>query len=145
MDAIELGPVDCMVVEFPGSNFRGEIAPALAALVNSGTIRILDLTFIRKDADGSLTHLELDAIDPSAVSAFDELDGTIAGLLSPDDIAAIGAALPEDSSAALLVWENTWAARVASAVGRADGRVTLFERIPADVAEAAMLAAAAAG
>ncbi|WTW98122.1 DUF6325 family protein [Streptomycetaceae bacterium NBC_01309] len=142
---MDLGPVDYIVVEFPGSKFRGEIGPALAALVNSGTIRILDLTFVRKTADGETTHLELDALDPGDVAAFDEVDGTIAGLLNQEDIDLIAAELPADSSAAVIVFENTWAARIAAAIGRADGRVAAFERIPADAAEAALMAVAAQG
>ncbi|MDI2129974.1 DUF6325 family protein [Yinghuangia seranimata] len=139
---MQLGPVDCLVVEFPGNNFRGEIAPALAALVNSGTIRILDLTFVRKDADGDVTYFELDDLDPVDVAGFDDVDGTISGLLNRDDIAQVADALAPDSSAALLVWENTWAARITTAIADADGRVAAFERIPADVAEAALLAVA---
>ena len=138
---MELGPVDCLVVVFPGNRFRGEIVPALTDLVTRDLVRILDLTFVHKDADGTVTRLEIDGLDQEIVDRLAELDGEVLGLLNEDDIALVAQSLEPDSSAALIVWENVWAAGITEAVRRADGYSAAFERIPAEAAEAALAAA----
>ncbi|MGW3106173.1 DUF6325 family protein [Streptomyces sp. NPDC001100] len=134
---MDVGPVEYVVVAFPGNRFRGEIAPELRALVASGTVRILDLTFVKKDADGAVSYVELDALDPTEASVFDDIDGEVGGLFTREDLALVADELPPDSSAALLLWEDTWAAGMASAVRRAGGRLVAHERIPAEVVERA--------
>ena len=104
---MSIGPVEYMIVGFPGNQFNGEIAPALADLITSGTIRILDLVFIAKDADGNHAAVEFDEHD--ALAGFGDLDGDVGGLISHDDIEYAAEALEPDSSAALLIWEDTWA------------------------------------
>jgi Family of unknown function (DUF6325) len=138
-----LGPVEYLVVGFPGNNFRGEIAPALAKLVDDKFVRILDLIFIGKDLDGTTVTLEVDEVDGEA--SFSVVDGEIGGLIGDDDISHAAAGLEPGSSAALLIWEDLWAAPFAQAVRNADGIVLEGGRIPADVIEAALTALPAAG
>jgi hypothetical protein len=129
-DEIE-GPVDLVLLRFPGNHFTGEVAPALGDLVSSGTVRILDLIFITKDADGNVAAVELDQLG-DAGAAFDDVDGEVSGLLTDEDIDAAGEEMEANSSAALLLFENTWAARFANALRAADAEVIAFERIPHD-------------
>ena len=139
--AMTMGPVEYIVIEFPGNQFKGEIVPALRDLVASGTIRILDLVFVKKDADGKVEAIELAALSPEEAAAFDDLEGDVAGLLNEEDVQLVADELAPDSSAGLLVWENAWATRFADAVRNANGRVVASERIPRDVVEAALEAA----
>jgi hypothetical protein len=122
------GPVEYIIVGFPGNKFTGQIAPELVALVESGTIRILDLIFIGKDADGSVATLEIDEL--SSVEGFSALDGDVGGLISPDDIEFAAQSLEPNSSAALLIWEDVWAAPFAEAVRRSGGVLLEGARIP---------------
>ena len=126
----ELGPVDYLVVEFPGSNFTGEILPELAALVENGTVRVLDLVLITKDADGSYEAFEMTDVDPSLLGELRDLERELADLLSEDDVVAVSQAMEPGSTAALLVYENAWAAPFASAVRRAGGQLIANGRIP---------------
>ena len=144
----EIGPVDYMIVAFPGNQFRGEIAPALAELVEANTIRIIDLAVVTKDADGSVAAFELSELDPEVQQAFDKLGNEVSGLFNEDDLAAAGEELEPNSSAALLVWENVWARRTAQAIRDAGGILLDFDRLPHDVVQAAreyVVAAAAEG
>jgi Family of unknown function (DUF6325) len=139
------GPVDCVVISFPGSKFKGEIVPAIKRLVDAGTVRILDLVFIQKSEEGDILVLELSDLGASEVSAFDDLDGEVDELLTDDDIDELAALVAPGDAAALLVWENTWAAEAAAAIRAADGVVVLHERIPADQVEAAWASAGLGG
>ncbi|MEY9847408.1 DUF6325 family protein [Streptacidiphilus sp. MAP5-3] len=130
---MDVGPVEYIVIAFPGNRFNGEIVPEVNRLVENGTVRILDLTFIKKDNDGTVTYVELDALDPEEASAFDSVDGEIDGLFSEEDLATIAEDIVPGSAAALLVWENTWAAGIAAAIQRAGGLLVQHERIPAPV------------
>jgi Family of unknown function (DUF6325) len=136
----ELGPVDWMVVEFPGSRFRGEIAPILDDLVADGIIRVLDLVVIRKDDDGALDFFEISELDDSELGELRSYETELAMLLSAEDVDAVAAAVEPGSTAALLVWENRWAAPFGSAVRRAGGQLVASGRIPVQ----ALLAAAEA-
>jgi Family of unknown function (DUF6325) len=131
-----MGPVEYIIVAFPGNEFTGEIAPELEALVSSGTIRVLDLIFIGKDADGSVASFEIDELD--AVAAFDGLDADVGGLISPEDIEHAAANLEPNSSAALLIWEDLWAEPFAQAVQRSGGVLLEGARIPGELLAAAM-------
>jgi hypothetical protein len=126
----ELGPVDWLVVEFPGSHFKGEIAPALDELVEAGTIRILDLVLIKKDEDGSVGFFEISDLDESELGGIVAYETELATLLAAEDVEAVAEAVEPGSSAALLVWENAWAAPFASAVRRAGGQLVATGRIP---------------
>jgi hypothetical protein len=131
-----IGPVEYLVLGFPGNQFTGAIAPALADLSSSGTIRILDLVFIAKDADGNVVAVELE--DHDEAEAFAGLEGEIGGLVSQDDIEHAAEDLEPGSSAALLVWEDTWAAPLADALRESGGVLIEGGRIPHDLIEAAL-------
>ena len=126
----ELGPVDWIVVEFPGSTFNGEIAPALRDLVDRDLIRVLDLLVLKKDSDGTLEAFELSDLDTSEIGELRGYESQLAMLLSEDDVTAVAAAIEPGSSAAVLVWENTWAAPFASAVRHSGGQLVASGRIP---------------
>jgi hypothetical protein len=125
-----LGPVDWIVVEFPGSSFNGEIAPALRDLVNREVVRVLDLLVLKKDPDGALEAFELSDLDATEIGELRTYESQLAMLLSADDETAVAAAIEPGSSAAVLVWENTWAAPFASAVRRSGGQLVASGRIP---------------
>jgi hypothetical protein len=133
----EIGPVDYLIVAFPGNRFRGEIAPALAELIESKTIRIIDLAFVAKDADGTTGSFELTDLQPDIKEAFEKLDIEVSGLFNQDDLDAAAEELDPDSSAALLVWENVWARKTAQAMRDAGGVILDFERLPHEVVQAA--------
>jgi hypothetical protein len=133
----EIGPVDYMIVAFPGNEFQGEIAPALGDLVEAGTIRIIDLAFVGKNAEGEIVAFELTDLDPEIREGFEKAGVEVNGLFNETDLMAAGAELEPNSSAALLVWENVWARDVAQKIREAGGILLDFERLPHDVVEAA--------
>ena len=135
-----LGPVDYLVVEFPAdkANFQGEIASELKTLIDSGTIRVLDLLLMRKDEDGSVEALELDDVDESLVGELRELEREAAMLLAAEDVESIGMALEPGAVAGVLVWENSWAGPFGSAVRRAGGQLVANGRIPTQAIIAAV-------
>ena len=139
---MDIGPVEYLVVEFPGNEFKGEIAPEIAALAQSGVIRILDLVFISKDESGDVVWLEADAMEGEVALGFLDSFDQLQGLLNEDDIATVAAELAPNSSAGLILWENTWAARLAGAIENANGRVVAHERIPREYVLEAVQAAA---
>ncbi|MFE2286361.1 DUF6325 family protein [Streptomyces sp. NPDC059443] len=130
-----VGPVDVAVVAFEGNRFNGEVAPALRQLQDSGTVRILDLTFVRKERDGSVSVVEL--ADSDVAEVFHRVTGDEFDLLSDRDLEAVAQDLPPESSALVVVWENTWAARLTAALRDSNGRLLFMERVPrADVVRA---------
>jgi len=131
-----LGPVEYIVVSFPGNQFNGQIAPELVALVESGTIRILDLLFIGKDAEGTVVSFEIDELADAL--GFDRLPGEVGGLIGPEDIEFVGAQLEANSSAALLIWEDVWATPFASAILESGGILLQGARIPHDLIQSAL-------
>jgi Family of unknown function (DUF6325) len=136
----EIGPVEYMAVSFPGNKFRGEIAPALKELVDSGTVRIIDLAFVTKDADGNILAMEVEELDSDAGKAFAALQAEIGDLVNADDLQAVGEVLQPNSSAAVLVWEDVWATKLAKAIRDADGVLLDLERVPHEVVQAALSA-----
>ena len=139
-DVDELGPVDYLVVEFPAdkANFSGEMASELSALVKRGAVRVLDLLFLKKDPDGSVEGFESHEFDDSELGELRALESELAMLLAEEDVEAIGAALEPGSVAAVLVWENVWAAPFASAVRRSGGQLVTSGRIPIQALVAAI-------
>jgi hypothetical protein len=133
----EIGPVDYMIVAFPGNEFRGEIAPALADLVDAGTIRIIDLAFVGKDTDGEIVAFEVSDLDPDVREGLEKVGIEVSGLFNEDDLMAAGEELEPNTSAALLVWENVWARDVAQKMRDAGGVLLDFERLPHEVVQAA--------
>jgi hypothetical protein len=131
VDAVdELGPVDWIVVEFPGSRFNGQIAPALLDLVERDLIRVLDLLVLKKDDDGTLEAFELSDLDEGEIGELRTYESELAMLLSEEDVTSLAAAIEPGSSAAVLVWENSWAAPFGSAVRRSGGQLVASGRIP---------------
>jgi hypothetical protein len=135
--AEEIGPVEYMIVAFPGNRFRGEIAPALADLVEAGTIRLMDVVFVGKDADGEVMAFELSELDPEVREGLENLGIEETGLFSEEDLMAAAEELDPDTSAALLVWEDIWARDVAQAMRDAGGVLFDFGRLPHEVVQAA--------
>jgi uncharacterized membrane protein len=128
------GPVEILVVKFPGNRFTGEMAPELSRLVESGTITIVDLLFIHKDNDGNVTSFELADLEGEDAQAYvDVVTGDLEDVLSEDDILHFAALLENNTSAGLLIFENSWAATFVQAMKNAHGEVILSERIPSDV------------
>jgi hypothetical protein len=134
----ELGPVDYLVVEFPGSNFNGEIMPELVDLVSRGLVRVLDLVLIKKEEDGSFEAFEFADIEEGLLGGLREMERELADLLSEDDVAAVADALEPGSTAGLLIYENLWAAPFASAVRRSGGQLVASGRIPVQALLAAI-------
>lgn len=133
----ELGPVDWVILEFPGSRFRGEIAPILADLVDDGVVRVLDLVLVTKQMDGTVEARELTDADGAEIGALREMKSDLT-LLSEQDVTSAAAAIEPGSTAALLVWENRWAAPFATAVRRAGGELVATGRVPVPVLLAAL-------
>jgi Family of unknown function (DUF6325) len=138
--ADELGPIDYLVVEFPGSKFNGKIAPALIDLVDRGVIRVLDLVIVKKDDDGTLEALEIGDLDETEAGSLLSYETELAMLLSADDVTALAETIEPGTSAAALVWENTWAAPFASEVRKSGGQLVATGRIPTQVIAAAIAA-----
>ncbi|MER7674838.1 DUF6325 family protein [Kitasatospora sp. NPDC096128] len=137
IDVSDMGPVDYLVVEFPQVGMRGEGLPLLIDLVDRGIIRILDLLFITRQADGSVVGVDITDIDRDGRLDLEVFKGASSGLLGEDDINEAGSALEPGSSAGVLVYENLWAAPFASALRRNGARVVAGGRIPlSDVIDA---------
>jgi hypothetical protein len=139
-DVDELGPVDYVVVEFPAdkADFSGEMAKELSALVSGGTVRVLDLILLKKELDGSVEGFESHDFGDGDLGGLRELETGLALLLAEEDVEAIGAALEPGSVAAVLVWENVWAAPFGSAVRRSGGQLVASGRIPTQALAAAV-------
>ncbi len=133
-----VGPVSCAVFGFPGSNFKGAIAPALADLVDKGTIRVLDLVFAIKDQQGDVAVVELQDLDDEQRAHWTGITDDPSGLLTEEDVDAIADALEPGDAAAMLIWEDVWAGPFAQAVRDADGELIMLERIPYDLVVAAL-------
>jgi hypothetical protein len=128
-DDIEMGPIDYLLVEWPGKQPEGEIAPYLVDLVDRGLIRILDLVFLAKGDDGTIAAMEIADVG-GEVAELAIFEGAASGLLDDEDIDEAGSALEAGTSAALLVYENTWAGPFAAAVRRSGGQLVASGRIP---------------
>jgi uncharacterized membrane protein len=134
----EIGPVEYMAVAFPGNKFTGKVAPALKELVDSGTIRVIDLAFVGKDEKGNVVAMELEELDSEVGQAFATLQYEIGDLVNEADLKEIGAALEPNSSAAILVWEDVWAAKFANALRGAGGILIDRQLIPHEIIKAAL-------
>jgi hypothetical protein len=135
---MSVGPVEYMIVAFPGNQFKGEVIPALQELVDNGTINVIDLAFVIKDAEGNMAALEAGDLDSDVGAAFAKLGGANGGLLNQEDLEAAAEELEPNSSAALLVWEDVWATKLRDAILNAGGELLDLERLPGDVVQAAV-------
>lgn len=141
-DALDdIGPIDYLVVEFPGSRMTGEGLPLLVDLVDRGIIRILDLVFVKKELDGSVSGLAIADLDADGKLDLAIFEGASTGLLGQDDIDEAGSALEPGSSAGILVYENRWAAPFAAALRRGGAQLVASGRIPTQALLAALDAA----
>lgn len=132
---MDVNQVDYMVIDFPGTVPAETVVPPIQALVEDGVVEILDLVFIRKDAEGTVEAIELDALDTADAEAFAELTGEIHGLLSDEDLMLMGEELPSGSTAAVLVWENTATRALKRAVHASGGTVVAHEHVPGVLVE----------
>lgn len=130
-----LGPVDFIVVRFPGNQFSSDIAEGISSLTDAGTIRIIDLLFLAKDASGTSKVVELTDLDDNAYKAWDPIVSDISGLMTDEDALMVADTLEPDSSAVLVLVENTWAVSMVKTIAKAKGDVLISERIPRAVVE----------
>jgi hypothetical protein len=136
---MSIGPVEYMIVAFPGNEFKGEILPELARLQDTKTIRIIDLAIVVKDENGNAEALEATDLDSDFGNALSNLLGNEGGgLLNTDDLMAAADELENNSSAALLVWEDVWATTLRDAILNAGGELRDLERVPGEVVQAAI-------
>jgi hypothetical protein len=136
----EMGPVDYLIVEFPGSKMTGEGFPILVDLVDRGLIRILDLLFVRKGDDGTTTIIDLSDLDGDGSLDLAVFQGASSGLLDDTDVADAAGVLDAGSSAGILIYENRWAAPFAAALRRGGGQLIARGGIPMDALVAALVA-----
>jgi hypothetical protein len=136
-----LGPVELLFVEFPGNQFTGEIIPALTELIEQGTIRVIDLVFVAKDADGNSVGIALEDLPDESKDAFTALVSEVAELIAEEDVEDLAEGLEPNSSAAILLFEHTWAIPFRDAIAGSGGR--LVARLP--ITEEALAEIAAAG
>lgn len=142
----ELGPVDWLVVEFPGTDYgRGQVAPYLKDLVDRDLVRVLDLVFLRKDEDGTLEMSEVSDLDESVLGELRASEAELAMVLSEQDVNDLAETIEPGNSAVVLVWENHWAAPFGSAVRHAGGQLVASGRIPTQALVAAIEADAREG
>ena len=139
---MSLGPVELIVVKFPGSQFTGDIAPAMRELVDNGTIRVIDLLFIKKK-DGAVATIEMNDLDDEDFAAFEPMVDELTGLFNEDDVRQLAESLEDNSSAAVMLFENTWATRFRDAVVKAKGELVFNDRIPRVVIDELLREAAA--
>ncbi|MEU6626254.1 DUF6325 family protein [Streptomyces litmocidini] len=141
----DMGPVDFLVIEFPGNRMTGKGLPMLLDLVDRGIVRILDLVFVRKDADGSVVGMTLRDFDADGELDLSVFEGSSSGLLGQDDLDEAGAALEPGNSAGILVYENLWAAPLARELRRGGAQLVAGGRIPVQALLASLEAEEAAG
>lgn len=137
-ESAEMGPIDYIVVEFPGNRMTGEGLPLLVDLVDRGVIRILDLMFVRKEEDGSVVGMEIADFTGDGALDLAVFEGASSGLLGEDDIEEAGSALEPGNSAGILVYENLWAAPFATALRRGGAQLVASGRIPVPAVLAAL-------
>jgi Family of unknown function (DUF6325) len=136
MDTVDAGPIDVVILRFPGNQFNGGIAPALRDLVVRGLVRVIDLLFVYKDADGSVGSIELAGLGPDLEPSFLDLDGQLGGgLLDAEDVDEVAAGLEPESSVAVVAVENLWAVPFINAVRSAGGELVDQARVPSEVVE----------
>ncbi|MEP7034251.1 MAG: DUF6325 family protein [Dermatophilaceae bacterium] len=141
----ELGAVDWLVLEFPGSKFNGSIASEIQDLTERGLVRILDLLVVKKDEDGSFEAIELEDVDDSELGELRGFERNLAMVLGEQDLTDIATVIEPGSSAAVLVWENKWSAPFAAAVRHSGGQLVARGTIPNQAVLAALEAEAEAG
>jgi hypothetical protein len=138
---MQLGPIEMLIIKFPGNEFTGDLLPALTELVENGTVHVVDLMLLKKDSEGNISLIEVTDLTPDVSGPLAPLLTDVTQMLSDEDAYELGAMLENDSSAGVLLFENTWATRFAQAVRAAKGEVLLNERLPHVVVEELLAAA----
>ena len=134
----EMGPVDFMVIEFPGGRMNGEGLPLLVDLVDRGIVRLLDLVFVRKMSDGSVVRMNITGLSRDGFEDLEVFEGASSGMLDDNDIKAAASVVDAGSTAALVVFENRWAAPLATALRRSGAQLAAIERVPVQALLAAL-------
>jgi hypothetical protein len=134
----EMGPIDYVVLEWPKQQPVGEAAPLILDAVDRGIIRILDIAVLAKDSDGTIATMELGALNGGDAGGFADFDGASSGLIGDDDLEEAAAVLEPGTSAAVIVWENRWAAPIATALRRSGGQLVASGRVPVQAILAAL-------
>ena len=135
LDASAIGPIDLIAVEFPGNRFKGEILRDLHELVAAGTIRIIDLVIVSKSDAGQVSVLELQDLDPESRSALAPLQAAISQMLTREDMEDVGEQLANNTTSAVMLYENTWAVKTKQAIMDANGRLLVQARVPHDIVQ----------
>lgn len=130
-----IGPIEMLVIKFPGNEFTGDLLPALTELVENGTVQVVDLMLLKKDKEGNISLIEVTDLTPEVTGPLAPLLTDVTQMLSDEDAFELGALLENNSSAGVLLFENVWATRFAQAVRAARGEVLLNERLPHVVVE----------
>lgn len=133
-----IGPVEMMLIGFPENRFDGSIMPALGELVDSGMVRLIDLIMVTKDDQGNVTTVEIDDVAEDQAGALDDLNGEVSELFSDEDLLIAGERLEPNSSAALVLWENSWASKLNAAIADSGGEVLMHDQIPAEIVAMAL-------
>jgi hypothetical protein len=132
------GPIDFIALEFKTDQLKGESLPALLELVQKKIVRVIDLVIILKDQDGHYKVLEIEELAPDVLAVFDPLEVEISGIIQVEDIEVIAAEMEDNTTAALLLFENLWAIKFGEAVARSSGRMVMYDRIPYEVVNETM-------
>ena len=132
------GPIDFLALEFDNEKLKGEIMPALMELVENKIVRVIDLVVVQKDSGGNHEALELQQLAPEVIAIFDPLMVEISGIIQVEDVDAIAEQMENNTTAALLLFENLWAIKFKEALLRANGRLLAQERIPHEAVEEAL-------
>jgi hypothetical protein len=132
------GPIDFLVLEFKGTQFKGEIIPELLELIQNKIVRVVDLVIVQKDEDGKHRAFELQQLESEVVRIFDPLELEISGIIQVEDIEMIAELMENNTTSALILFENLWAIKFAEAAQRANGRMVMHERIPFEVVNEAL-------
>jgi hypothetical protein len=130
-----MGPLEFVVIAFPGNRFSGEILPELNRLRDTGIIRIIDLLFVTKLGSNELSIIELSDLPGDEQGHYESLFGDLAGLLTREDVHALSDQIPPDSSAAIVLFEHSWATNLRTAIVNAGGELIAQQRIPPDVVQ----------
>ena len=139
---MSLGPVELVVVQLPGNEVKGDIVPAIKELVELGTVRVIDIIFLMKDEYGHVKQLEINELDDASYSAFDPIVAEIDGLVSQEDIEELADTLENNTTAVVMLFEDTWAIRMQNAILSVQGKLILSDRIPHSVVERALAGSA---
>jgi hypothetical protein len=127
------GPVDFLALEFKGNQFKGEILPAVVELVQNKIVRVIDFVVVLKDENGQHRALELQQLDKGVIRILDPLDVEVSGIIQVEDIEMIAEKMENNTTAAILLFENLWAIKFGEAAVRSNGRMVMFQRIPFEV------------